>query len=143
MTRRREIVDVRLSGSPEMVAMLAGAMTALDGWTVLDVSEAYTNRRDPGERRYLTLRQGYPSVSAITAWLEKNGWEKLTTGPAGALWTKLGDRAGVPSDDSDPLLTKGALERIAATEGADVGELVALIDLLASRPEPDPQPGED
>lgn len=122
-----DIVNVRLSGTD--VGKLADAIAGLDGWTVLDRREPLGRSADR-EYIHLTVRYGYPPVTAITAWLAANGWQATSTGIAGSLWVKVSDvgRVGVPLVDSDPKFTRESLVRIAAAEGLDLGELVALID---------------
>ena len=53
------VVKVRLSGAPDDVAMVATLITDYDGAPgveIIDRSAPYANRRDPGERVYLTVR---------------------------------------------------------------------------------------
>jgi hypothetical protein len=55
------VVKARLSGAPEDVEYLArflagGGILAGEDIEVLDQSAPYPNRRDPGERVYLTVR---------------------------------------------------------------------------------------
>ena len=54
------IVKVRLSGAAGDVAMVAALLTGNDGRgiDVIEQSAPYPNRRDPGERVYLTVRIG-------------------------------------------------------------------------------------
>lgn len=126
------VVKARLSGTN--IAALADAIAELDGWTVLERSQLYPNRRDPGERVYMTVRYGWPPVTAITAWLAANGWDKQPDGEAGAFWTR-GPQPGrppsvvaVPLDDSDTGFVRGALDRIAKAEGRPLHELLTAIE---------------
>jgi hypothetical protein len=48
-----DVVKVRLSGTD--ISRLADKIAELEGWTVLDRSQPYPNRRDPGERVYMTV----------------------------------------------------------------------------------------
>ena len=50
------VVKVRLSGSAADVAAVAAVIAS--GARVLERSAAYANRRDPGERVYLTVQIG-------------------------------------------------------------------------------------
>lgn len=53
------VVKVRLSGAPDDVAMVATLLTDYDGAPgvqIIERSAPYPNRRDPGERVYLTVR---------------------------------------------------------------------------------------
>ena len=54
------IVKIRLSGAAGDVAMVAALLTDYDGCgiDVIEQSAPYPNRRDPGERVYLTVRIG-------------------------------------------------------------------------------------
>jgi hypothetical protein len=56
------VVKVRLSGAAADIEPVAGLLAAR-GW-VLDRSAAYPNRRDPGERVYLTLQVTAPAREA-------------------------------------------------------------------------------
>ena len=53
-------VKIRLSGASGDVAMVAALLTGYDGRgiDVIEQSAPYPNRRDPGERIYLTVRIG-------------------------------------------------------------------------------------
>jgi hypothetical protein len=51
---RDDIVKVRLSGTG--ISRLADAIAESGDWAVLDRSRPYPNRREPGERIYLTVR---------------------------------------------------------------------------------------
>lgn len=131
-----DIVKVRLSGTN--ISRLADKITELYGWTVLERSGPYMNRRDPGERVYMTVRFGYPAVVQIHAWLAANGWDKQPDGEAGAYWTKgpapgrPPSVVGVPHDDTDQKLTGSALERIAAAEGRPLHEVLTAIEKAAT-----------
>lgn len=111
-------VLVRLSGAGS--GALAGRLADMAGWYLLDRSEQ-------GQRVCLTMRQGYPPVSRLHAWLSANGWAARPGGAAGALWSKDGGEVGVPHDDADPGFTRGALARIAGAEGIPLGELMTLV----------------
>ena len=53
------VVKVRLSGAPDDVAAVAALITDYDGAPGIEIIERsapYPNRRDPGERVYLTVR---------------------------------------------------------------------------------------
>lgn len=54
------VVKIRLSGATGDVAMVAALLTGYDGCgiDVIEQSAPYPNRRDPGERVYLTVRIG-------------------------------------------------------------------------------------
>jgi len=54
------IVKIRLSGASGDVAMVAALLTGYDGCgiDVIEQSVPYPNRRDPGERVYLTVLVG-------------------------------------------------------------------------------------
>jgi len=54
------IAKIRPSGAARNVAMVAALLTGYDGCgiDVIGQSAAYPNRRDPGERVYLTVRIG-------------------------------------------------------------------------------------
>jgi hypothetical protein len=50
------VVKIRLSGAAGDVEVLAGVLSASPAAEVIDRSSPYPNRRDPGERVYLTVR---------------------------------------------------------------------------------------
>ncbi len=50
------VVKIRLSGAADDVEVLAGVLSTSPAAEVVDRSAPYPNRRDPGERVYLTLR---------------------------------------------------------------------------------------
>ena len=50
------MVKIRLSGAADDVEVLAGVLSTSPAAEVVDRSAPYPNRRDPGERVYLTLR---------------------------------------------------------------------------------------
>lgn len=53
------VVKIRLSGAPDDVAMMATLITDYDGAPGIEIIERSAprvNRRDPGERVYLTVR---------------------------------------------------------------------------------------
>jgi len=54
------VVKVRLSGTAGDVAVVAALLTGYDGCgiDVIEQSAPYPDRRDPGERVYLTVRIG-------------------------------------------------------------------------------------
>jgi hypothetical protein len=54
------VVKLRLSGTAADIGVLDGLLAALPGVEVLDRSGVYANRRDPGERVYLTVRLTTP-----------------------------------------------------------------------------------
>ncbi len=60
MTRQagqaRGVVKIRPSGAAGDVEVLADVLSASPAAEVIDRSAPYPNRRDPGERVYLTLR---------------------------------------------------------------------------------------
>lgn len=122
----RDIVKVRLSGTD--TGRLAGEIAELDGWTVLDRSVPRRNRRDPGERVYLTVRCGYPAVARLLGWLAANGWSKESEGPHVAFWTKGTAQVLVPNDDGDDKATLGGLKRIAKAEGRPLHELLTEVE---------------
>ena len=51
-----DVVKIRLSGAAEDVEALADVLSASPTAEIIDRSAPYPNRRDPGERVYLTLR---------------------------------------------------------------------------------------
>jgi hypothetical protein len=63
------VVRVRLSGAAAdidaLAALFPGGTAARDGVEVIETSARYPNRREPGERLYLTLR--LMNVSAAPA----------------------------------------------------------------------------
>jgi hypothetical protein len=52
----RGVVKIRLSGAAGDVEVLAGVLGSSPAAEVIDRSAPYPNRRDPGERVYLTVR---------------------------------------------------------------------------------------
>jgi hypothetical protein len=50
------VVKIRLSGATGDVEVLADVLSASPSAEVIDRSAPYPNRRDPGERVYLTVR---------------------------------------------------------------------------------------
>jgi len=58
-----------------------------------------------------------PSAVQIRAYLRRKGWEQHPPGRAGSLWARGSYRVGVPHDDEDVMLIRGAIERIARAEG--------------------------
>jgi hypothetical protein len=50
------VVKIRLSGAAGDVEVLADVLSASPAAEVIDRSAPYPNRRDPGERVYLTVR---------------------------------------------------------------------------------------
>jgi hypothetical protein len=52
----RGVVKIRLSGAAGDIEALADVLSASPATEVIDRSAPYPNRRDPGERVYLTLR---------------------------------------------------------------------------------------
>lgn len=50
------VVKIRLSGAAGDVEVLADVLSASPTAEVIDRSSPYPNRRDPGERVYLTVR---------------------------------------------------------------------------------------
>jgi hypothetical protein len=54
------VVKVRLSGDASCAALLAAIIGASPAVDVIEQSAPYPNRRDPGERVYLTVRVATP-----------------------------------------------------------------------------------
>jgi hypothetical protein len=50
------VVKIRLSGAAGDIEVLAGLVSSSPAAEVIDRSAPYPNRRDPGERVYLTVR---------------------------------------------------------------------------------------
>jgi len=50
------VVKLRLCGATADIATLAGLLAAFPVVEIIDQSPGYPNRRDPGERAYLTVR---------------------------------------------------------------------------------------
>jgi hypothetical protein len=58
------VVKIRLSGDPADTALLAAVIAASPAVEVIEQSAPYPNRRDPGERVYLTVRVDRPGGGA-------------------------------------------------------------------------------
>lgn len=68
---------------------------------------------------------GLPSIPQILAWLRSHPWREGTTGPAGTFWLPPhGQPVGIPHDDQDRDLVRGAVKRIAERAGVPVAEVV-------------------
>jgi hypothetical protein len=62
-----------------------------------------------------------PTLHEVRRFLEFTGWSESASGPAGVMWTRNGNRLGVPHENAgDPYLISGIVERVAAAEGTDV-----------------------
>jgi hypothetical protein len=71
-----------------------------------------------------------PSVAAVRAYLTLAGWTEGPPGRAGSLWRPPGESSagiGVPFDDGDPDLLRGAIERIARKEGRTAAQLARIL----------------
>jgi hypothetical protein len=104
----------------------------LTGWDDLDGGQREVDMRI-GEAIEAMVRaedtpKPLPLAGQIRAWLVAQDWRPASRGTAGTLWYPPGgDPVGVPDDDSDPLLTAGALERIAKRSHLTVGYLTEML----------------
>jgi hypothetical protein len=58
------VVEIRLSGDIADLDALTARLAGMPGVEILSQSAGYPNRRDPGERVYLTARLTVPGAAA-------------------------------------------------------------------------------
>src|SRR6266702_1631194 len=74
-----------------------------------------------------------PTVAQIQAWMEANGWKKVSEGSVGIMWALEGGaeiitpKIGVPRDDSDPRFTGGVIERLCKAHEIKFSDLLGGI----------------
>lgn len=74
-------------------------------------------------------RRARLTADAIRCYLRKARWTEGGRGPAGSMWTSAGGtKIGVPHDDSDPAAIRGAIDRLARTEG--IGPALMSAEIL-------------
>ncbi len=71
----------------------------------------------------MTVAMALPSVGQLQAYLRYKGWQELSPGPVGSVWTSDHARIGVPHDDDDDELVLGAVKRVARVEGRSLKEV--------------------
>lgn len=70
----------------------------------------------------MTVPMTLPSVDQLHAYLRFKGWQELSPGPVGSVWTIDHARIGVPHEDDDELVL-GAVKRVARAEGRSLKEV--------------------
>jgi len=74
-----------------------------------------------------------PTVAQIQAWMEANGWKKVSAGSAGIMWALEGGaeiitpQIGVPRDDGDPHFTGGVIGRLCKAHQIKFSDLLTGI----------------